>query len=288
MTLNEESKMALKPLSAQPICLRKGVTLAVSHAAAADTAEGSPPPLVFLHGGLGNRYNWRVQYEFALSQGWEALNYDLAGHGDSSAYNRYSIGRHQRDLTRLLKKFDIQAPVLCCHSYGVPIGLEWSQQHPVAGLVLVAGGTHDLAPWWEIPLMKGLEWGGRHLFHWQWLQRVTKTLSSRHDNPAIQQFLTESPVPTEAEPYEALGIFWDYNFFNRRKKCHQTDMPVLVISGGQDSMFSEEMGENLAAVFPNAQHLHLPEAGHLMIAEYPDEVNGAIAQFIRKISRPIR
>ncbi len=274
--------MALKLLAAQPIRLRKGVTLAVSYAAP-QYKNAPTPPLVLLHGGLGNRYNWRVQYEFALSQGWEALNYD----GDSSAYNRYSIGRHQRDLTRLLKKFNITNPILCCHSYGVPIGLEWSQKHPVAGLVLVAGATHDLAPWWEIPLMKGLEWGGRHLFHWQWPQKLTKTLSSQHNNPAIERFLKESPVPTEAEPYEALGIFWDYNFFHRRKKRQKTDMPVLVISGGQDSMFSEEMGEDLVAVFPNAQHLHLPEAGHLMIAEYPDEVNGAIAQFIGKISHPV-
>lgn len=279
--------MALKPLAAQSILLRKGVTLAVSYAAAHPRSENAiAPPLVFLHGGLGNRYNWRVQYEFALSQGWEALNYDLAGHGESSSYNRYSIGRHQRDLTRLLKKFNITEPILCCHSYGVPIGLEWSQTHPVAGLVLVAGGTHDLAPWWEIPLMKGLEWGGRHFFHWQWLQKLTKTLSSGHNNPAIKRFLKESPVPTEPEPYEALGIFWDYNFFTRRRRCKRLDMPVLVISGGQDSMFSKEMGEDLAAVFPNAQHLHLPKAGHLMIAEYPDEVNGAIAHFIGKISHP--
>lgn len=84
---------------------------------------------------------------------------------------------------------------------------------------------------------------------------------------------------------EALGIFWDYNFFTRRRKHKGLDMPVLVISGGQDSMFSKEMEEDLAAVFPNAQHLPLPEAGHLMIAEYPDEVNGAIAHLITQLPK---
>ena len=92
-------------------------------------------------------------------------------------------------------------------------------------------------------------------------------------------------MPTESEPYEALGFFGITNFFTRRRKRQQLDMPVLVISGGQDSMFSKEMGEGLAAVFPNAQHLHLPEAGHLVIAEYPDEVNGAIAQFISQTQK---
>ena len=271
--------MTLKTLKSRLVNLRRGVEIAVSYSPALVSQGPLAPPLVFLHGGLGNRYNWRAQYEFAQAQGWEALNYDLAGHGESSSYSRYSIGRHRRDLERLLKQFHIVSPVLCCHSYGVPIGLEWSQRHPVKGLVLVAGGTHDLAPWWEIPLMKALAWGGRHLFHWDWLQRTTKTLSSRHENPTIERFLTESPVPTAAEPYAALEIFWDYNFFTRRRP-QRLNIPVLVISGGQDSMFSKEMGEDLAALFPQSAHLHLPEAGHLMIAEYPEVVNQAIASFI--------
>ena len=278
---------APEPLDHQFIRLRRGVTLAVSHSAAHPpahpTAQPQPSPaLVFLHGGLGNRYNWRTQYEFAQSQGWEALNYDLAGHGESSSYSRYSIGRHQRDLARLLGHFHITSPILCCHSYGVPIGLEWAQRHQAAALVLVAGGTHDLAPWWEIPLMKALEWGGRYLFHWDWLQKQTKMLSSQVEHETIDRFLTESPVPTEAEPYEALEIFWGYNYFERRR-FKKIKVPVLVISGGQDSMFSREMGEALAAVFPKGEHLHLPDAGHLMIAEYPEVVNSAIASFIARL-----
>ena len=272
------------PESERPDCqlvsLRRGVTLAVSHTPANPIAQHpSESALVFLHGGLGNRSNWRNQYEFAQSQGWEALNYDLAGHGESSRYKRYAIGRHQRDLTRLLRHFNITSPVLCCHSYGVPIGLEWAQRHQAAGLILVAGGTHDLAPWWEIPLMKALAWGGRHLFHWDWLQQQTKTLSSRFEHKTIERFLKESPVPTAAEPYEALEIFWGYNYFERRR-FKRIKVPVLVMSGGQDSMFSEEMGEALAAVFSKGEHLHLPDAGHLMIAEYPEIVNEAIAAFM--------
>lgn len=128
-------------LTGKPLRLRPGVQLQVCHQA------GAQPAIAFLQGGLGNRYNLRSQYEFAVQQGWEAIAYDLAGHGQSSPYSRYSIGRHCRDLTRLLHHFQIQRPILFAHSYGVPIALEWCQRHPVAGLVLVAGGTHDLDPW---------------------------------------------------------------------------------------------------------------------------------------------
>ena len=88
-------------LMGEQIHLRRGVDFQVSH------HPGKPPALVFLHGGLGNRFNWRWQYEFAVAQGWEALAYDLAGHGQSPPYPRYSIGRHCRDLTRLLDRFSI-------------------------------------------------------------------------------------------------------------------------------------------------------------------------------------
>ena len=59
-------------------------------------------------------------------------------------------------------------------------------------------------------------------------------------------------------------------------------IPALVISGGVDPAFTEEMGAELAAKFTLGQHLHLAEAGHLLIAEYPDLVNKAIAEFIDK------
>ena len=140
MTLNLN---AIKdPLTGEKINLRLGVDLQVCH------SPGQTPALVFLHGGLGNRFNWRSQYEFFQSQGREVLVYDLAGHGQSQPYNRYSVGRHCRDLTRLLRHFHIQSPILCCHSYGVPIGLEWARRHQVSALVAIAGGTHNLTPRW--------------------------------------------------------------------------------------------------------------------------------------------
>lgn len=265
------------PLIGELIPLRRRVKLQVSYHA------GENPSLVFLHGGLGNRFNWRSQFEFFFQQGKTVLAYDLAGHGQSTPYPRYSLGRHQRDLTRLLKHYHIKTPILCCHSYGVPLGLEWARKHQTSGLILVAGGTHNLAPWWEIPLIKFLAWGGRYLYHLPGVQHLTNRLSSDRETEKLAQFFAESPVPTEPEPYEALEIFWGYNFWQRQRTYGKLKVPVLVISGGNDPMFTESMGEELAAKFDLGELLHLPEAGHLLIAEYPQIVNNAISDFIEKI-----
>ena len=266
------------PLQGESVHLRRRVNLRVSYHA------GKTPGIVFLHGGLGNRFNWRSQYEFFLDRGREVLTYDLAGHGQSSPYNRYSLGRHRRDLRRLLQKYQIKSPIVCCHSYGVPLGLEWARRNHTSALILIAGGTHDLAPWWEVPLIKFLAWGGRYLYHIPGVQSFTNRLSSDRTHQKIERFFAESTLPTEPHPYEALEIFWGYNFWQRHQAGLNKKIPVLVITGGKDPSFTKEMGEELANSFPLGQHFHLPEAGHLLIAEYPDRVNLAIAEFIARIN----
>jgi pimeloyl-ACP methyl ester carboxylesterase len=275
MTVNIEASK--DTLMGELVHLRRGVDLQVSH------SPGKSPAVVFLHGGMGNRFNLRSQYDFFQARGREVLAYDLAGHGQSSPYKRYSLGRHRRDLTRLLERFQISAPVLCCHSYGVPIGLEWIRRHPVSGLIAIAGGTHELAPWWEVPSMKFLAWGGRHLYRLPCLQKLTHRLTTVHRNEVIERFFTECPVPTEPDPYQALEIFWSYNFFRRQSPLRGASLPVLAISGGQDPTFTYQMGEDLTACFPFGKHLHIAEAGHLVMAEYPERVNHAISALIEEI-----
>ncbi|MBD2104173.1 alpha/beta hydrolase [Leptolyngbya sp. FACHB-261] len=264
-------------LAGQAVQLRQGVVLQVSH------SPGCSPALVFLHGGLGNRFNWRSQYEFAQAQGWEALAYDLAGHGQSSAYRRYSLGRHQRDLSLLLQRFDIRAPVLCCHSYGVPLGLEWAHRHSVSALIVIGGGTHDLDPWWEVPLIKFLAWGGRYLYYLPSVQKLTNRLSSPYHHSVMERFFAESPLPTQRAPYTALQIFWGYNFFRRHLEPLNSQVPVLVISGDQDPMFMPAMGASLASLFPQGKHLNVANAGHLVMAEQPEIINQAIAEVVQSV-----
>lgn len=257
------------------IHLRRGVDLQVCH------HQGITPSMVFIHGGMGNRFNFRVQYEFAQNQGWEVLAYDLGGHGESSRYSRYSIRRHYRDLQRLLHHFGINSPVLCCHSYGVPIGLEFAQHHPVSAIIAIAGGTHDLAPWWEIPLMKFMAGGGRYLYHLPGVQVLNNFIATSYRHSVMERFFAENPVPTDLDAYKSLEIFWNYNFFVRHPlpKMH---IPALVITAQQDPMFTRQMGDKLASHFDNGTHIHFANAGHLVMAERAELVNQAIAEWLNK------
>lgn len=109
-------------------------------------------------------------------------------------------------------------------------------------------------------------------------------LTATYSPPARDAHRAPSSAPALVFLHGGLGD--RYNFFARRRS-QRLNIPVLVISGGEDSMFSKVMGAELAALFPQGEHLHLPEAGHLMIAEYPKIVNEAIASFISRIEKPI-
>lgn len=242
--------------------------------------KGRQPTVVLLHSGLGDRRNWRAQYDSFCADGQSVLVYDLAGHGQSSPSPSYSIARHCQDLWRLLDYFQITDPVLCCHSYGLPLGLEWASEYPVRGLVLIAGGTHNLAPWWEIPLMKALRWGGRYLFQLDAVQTLSQRMISPHAGKNMALFFAENPLPTQIHPYQALEIFWRYNYFDHHLVETITSIPTLVISGGCDPTFTYQMGEELAKIFIHGKHLHFPDAGHVVMAEHPTRVNQAIADFL--------
>ncbi|MFO0017996.1 MAG: alpha/beta fold hydrolase [Synechococcaceae cyanobacterium] len=203
----------MPPLRLIPI--RKGDDLAVS------VGQGISPALVFLHGALGNRCNWRSQLQSTERQGWQALAYDLGGHGQSSVYRRYSIGRHCRLLSRLPSQLSISDPILCCHRYEVPIGLELASRHRATGLVLITGGTDDLDPWWESPLMTLMALGLRHLFYLPALQRWTQLLISSYRTPLLERYILASLTPTDYRSCSALDVCCGYHLFCRLRHAEQ-------------------------------------------------------------------
>ena len=53
-------------------------------------------------------------------------------------------------------------------------------------------------------------------------------------------------------------------------------MPATVILGERDMMTPAKAGKALAAALPNARIVVLPGAGHMMMAERPDELLAAL------------
>ena len=122
--------------------------------------------------------------------------------------------------------------------------------------------------------MRLMRVGGRQLFRSQRVQAFNRRLLSASKHPAVDRFCQESPIPFNLEPYRSMEIFWGYNFFRRPAPERLSTIPALILSGGRDPMFTMAMGDALAGRFVRGHHQHLPECGHLLMAEAPEQEIG--------------
>jgi polyhydroxyalkanoate synthase len=103
------------------------------------------PPVVLVHGFAQNRYTWRVSKRSLAArlaeEGYEVLNLELRGHGDSRAYgagNASSFDDYVQDLARVVRACPTP-PFVVGHSLGGGVCVGASTVAEVAGIVHLAG-----------------------------------------------------------------------------------------------------------------------------------------------------
>jgi pimeloyl-ACP methyl ester carboxylesterase len=58
---------------------------------------------------------------------------------------------------------------------------------------------------------------------------------------------------------------------------------VLVVCGDKDLLTPLAHSEEICRVLPDAELFVVPEAGHVAMLEFPDEVNGALLDFLARV-----
>lgn len=118
---------------------RDGVTIAASRG-------GSGRPLVLCPGLLTTQADLH-ELITSLRRDHDVVAFDLRGHGDSAAADRYSFESFLDDLTAVLAHVNrldpTGRPILVGHSLGADLIVHYTAAHPgtVAGLVLVDGAN---------------------------------------------------------------------------------------------------------------------------------------------------
>ncbi|MBX3524063.1 MAG: alpha/beta hydrolase, partial [Xanthobacteraceae bacterium] len=67
------------------------------------------------------------------------------------------------------------------------------------------------------------------------------------------------------------------NGYNASEAAAKITVPVTIVLGERDLMTPAKNGKALATLIPGAKTVVLPGAGHMMLAEAPDDVLKAIA-----------
>ena len=247
-------------------------------------AQGSGPPVIFLHGIGGNRSNWLHQVA-ALSSLFTCIAWDARGYGDSDDYEGpLEFSDFGDDMARVLDHFGIARAHFVGLSMGARILMDFAPRHleRVATLTLCDcfyGFTKALSPekqreyieLRERPLLEGKTFADL-------APRLVASLVSADCPAPVRDALHQSILQLRVESY--LKTLRASTTFDQADVLDRLDMPTQLIFGSEDQLTPPSIGLDMAEVLPNADLAVLAGAGHLSNLEAPNAFNQVLMKFL--------
>ncbi len=107
---------------------------------------------------------------------------------------------------------------------------------------------------------------------------VTRRIFPHPDQEEFREELFQRIVNTDPQAYRA--SMWALARFNVEKRLAEIRVPTLVVTGSQDTTVPPASQRRLAEGIPGARQVVIPEAGHAVIIDHPDEFNEALLSFL--------
>ncbi len=226
-------------------------------------APGSPiPPLLLIHAAGGQRANWPPQVR--RLRGVHTIAPDLPGHGRSAGAGRETIGDYASDMLALADALGIEWCIPVGHSMGGAVALQMALDAPerVAGLGLVATGARlRVSPAILDNILGDYDAAVEHLIDHEFGPRVDDNVRR-----LARRQLRELP------PRVLHGDYVACDAFDVRDRLPEISVPALVVGGSEDRMTPPKYARYLSDHLPNATLVLLEGGGHMIPAEFPDEL----------------
>ena len=323
--LREEDPLGLAARPADRTALVQtddGTVLAVEEIGPKD----APLTVVFVHGYTLSMASWTFQRralaeELATANGHRPdarlVFYDQRGHGASGRGpgEHSTIEQLARDLATVLETRVPRGPVvLVGHSMGGMTIMGLAALRPelfgsrIVGAALISASSGNLADLsFGLPEMLTrvraavlpiAAWTMRHRpalaertrrLAADLVSAATWSLSfaSTDVDPALGRYvdamIAGTPVDVIAEFYPALAGLDETGSLEPLR-----GLPTLVLTGDEDRMIPKEHSDLLAKQLPDAEYVLVPDAGHLLLLEKPDEVTAALTRLLRRVAAEVR
>jgi len=264
---------------------------------------GSGPPVLLLHGFPQNWRCWRNQVGPLVRAGFSVHAVDLRGYGDSDRPPQqcaYRLPHLVEDVAALVRATGAARAHVVGHDWGGIVAWSFAATHAelLDRLVILNAphlGLYYRSLWRSSQLLRSWYVG---FFQLPWLPE--RALAAR-DYRAIRETLrktTARPGAISEEEIDgyvdalrkpgALKAALDYyraNVFtggSRAIRQVRIEAEALVIWGERDPALSVRVLDGLEQVAPRSRVLRLPDAGHWVPSEAPDEVNAAIVESLSR------
>jgi pimeloyl-ACP methyl ester carboxylesterase len=239
--------------------------------------DAALPAVVLIHGGGMDHSAWALHSRWFAHHGYAVLAPDLPGHGRSAGVPLTTIAAMADWIAALIAAAGSAKAWVIGHSMGSLVALETAARHSEHVLALgLIGTAAPMAVGAE--LLKAAEANEHASIDMVslWGLGATATIGGCLA-PGLWMLGGAERVLEASRP----GVlFADLNACNAYKDAlaaaARVTVPATVILGDRDPMTPLRAGRALAAALPNARTVVLAGAGHLMMAERPDEVLAAL------------
>ena len=232
--------------------------------------------MVCIHGSGGSLTHWPEKLRRFDQFSIVAL--DLPGHGKSQGKGRESIEEYAAVIDAFVTATNLHQVILMGHSLGGAIAQQLALGAPkwLAALILVGTGARlRVAPSILEAILKTSESAANHIAAWSFGPSASTSVVE-----TVRQGWQLTPRST------SYGDFKACDGFDAMRKIGNIRMPVLVLSGSEDKLTPPKYGSFLATNIPDAKHVMIPNAGHMMALEYPDIFVEQVITFADQISNP--
>lgn len=234
--------------------------------------SGQGEPLVILHGLFGTSDNWASMARI-LARHHTVILTDLRNHGRSPHHPEMSYPQMVEDVVRVLEKEWIHRTHILGHSMGGKVAMHMALEHPdLVEKLLVA----DIG-------IKPYPGGHEHIFEALEQLPVTELRDRNEAESLLRESLHDEAVVRfllKNLAREGEGFRWKMNLEAIRQHYPRIlagipvtksfDKPVRFVRGGRSGYIGQDDWPSIREVFPAADLVTLPDAGHWVHAEDPE------------------
>jgi pimeloyl-ACP methyl ester carboxylesterase len=281
--------MMTKQVQRTVFTTRDGVRLVADRGGSA-----AAPAVILLHGGGQTRHSWSHAVDRLLAEGFQVINYDARGHGESdwSPEGAYDLADRADDLATIVDSLQVPFILVGASLGGAtsivavdrdlrpaglvlvdivpepdPRGIErimsFMRGHPdgfatigEAAAAVAAYNPQRKAPRSSGGLMKNLREGADGRLRWHWDPMILADAPERHHAAVQSATKSIAEVP---------------------------DMPVLLVRGLSSDVVSDAGVTAFRRTVPQLELVDVAEAGHMVAGDRNDAFNDAVIAFAKRI-----
>lgn len=247
--------------------------------------SGSGEPVVFVHGNVGDRRHWDLQFA-KFAQRFKAVRYDARGFGKSSLPSEAHAYSHYEDLAALLDHLNVESAHLVGWSMGAGVVIDFAlaRKQRTRSLVLVGPWAFGYSSAATQEMFSGMQQVKAALAAGGQAQAVEAWMSSPFFSKTIVDAAAGKRFRAIADDY----TFWHFAHSDPQKtlepnaagRVADIRVPTLIVAGERDLAACLELADMLARSISGSRKVVIAGSGHLMQMEKPERFNQVVAEFV--------